>query len=439
MQPITASKARIIGRLSDFLDGLIIFCTLIIVNSTATTFTSQFPDFSNFSEPAWMMAGTALFILLAIALQIKIHSLGHEFVRLWNNQKPLIIFVIFCGFTMLWSTYELASLYEFSLMLFATLAASYFVIRFPYKKILSIIYYFGAFSIILSVVLLLTLPDYSRLNNVVFNGAWRGVFWHRNHMGSLMALFSTFYLFDMVLNWKNWRRVSVSLVLFIASSVLVFGSWSATGIIIFFVLIGHLVLGIMWLRFRDKLSRKQYYILLGVFVGLVLVLLLNIDLIFGLLRRSSTLTGRTPIWEDMLVNLWPVRPLFGYGFGAIWNQEYYRVLIQTRHYWAYEVFFGDNGFIDILLNTGLIGLGLFLYFFGRVGINNVKLFIQHHDLGLLPPALIFIYVLWANISYSFLCEVDQFVWLLLVLSSFLPVKVLEEKITAPSKTSNPQP
>lgn len=439
MQPLTASKARMISRLSGFLDGLIIFCTLLIVNSTATTFTSQFPDFSNFSEPAWMMAGTAIFILAAIALQIKIHSFGRNFAQLWKSQKPLVLFVFFCAFTLLWSTYELASLYEFILMLFATLAASYFVIRFSYRKILAIIYYFGAVSIILSVVLLLTLPDYSRLNNVVFNGAWRGIFWHRNHMGSLMALFSTQYLYDLILNWKNWRRVSISLVLFITSSVLVFGSWSATGIIIFCVLNAHLVLALLWLRFRDKLARKHYYILMGVFVVLILGLLLNMDLIFGLLRRSSSLTGRTPIWEDMLVNLWPVRPLFGYGFGAIWNQEYYRVLIQTRHYWAYEVFFGDNGFMDILLNTGLIGLSLFLFYFVRLGINNAKLFVQHHDLELLPPALIFVYVLWANISYSFLCEVDHFVWMLLVITSFLPLKILEEKTIAQSKTNSPQP
>ena len=428
-----------ISRLSGFLDGMIIFCTLLIVNSTATTFTSQFPDFSNFSEPAWMMAGTAIFILTAIALQIKIHSLDRNFSQLWKSQKPLVIFVIFCAFTLLWSTYELASVYEFILMLFATLAASYFVIRFSYWKILAIIYYFGAVSIILSVVLLLTLPDYSRLNNMVFNGAWRGIFWHRNHMGSLMALFGTLYLYDLVLNWKNWRRVSVNLVLFIASTVLVFGSWSATGIIIFFVLNAHLVLALLWLRFRDKLTRRHYFILLGGSVILVLGSLLNLDPIFGLLQRTSSLTGRTPIWEDMLVNLWPVKPLFGYGFGAIWNQEYYRLLIQTRHQWTYEVFFGDNGFMDILLNTGLIGLSLFLFYFVRLGINNGKLFIQHHDLELLPPVLIFVYVLWANISYSFLCEVDQFVWLLLMLSSFLPLKVLGEKTIAHSKISNPQP
>lgn len=428
-----------ISRLSGFLDGLIVLCTLLIVNSTATTFTSQFPDFAKFSEPAWMMVGTALFILFAIALQIRIHSLGQEFLRFWKNQKPLIIFVIFCAFTLLWSTFELASLYEFSLMLFATLAASYFVIRFPYKKILSIIYCFGAVSIILSVALLITLPDYSRLNNVVFNGAWRGIFWHRNHMGSLMAFFSTLYLYDLVINWKKWRRVSVSLVLLITSSVLVFGSWSATGIIIFFVLNAHLVLALLWLQYRENLNRRHYLIILGVFAVLALGLLLNLDLIFRLLQRSSSLTGRTPIWEDMLVNLWPVKPLFGYGFGAIWNQEYYRVLIQTRHEWTYEVFFGDNGFIDILLNTGLVGFCLFLYFFVKVGINNVKLFIDRHDLELLPPVLLFVYVLWANISYSFLCEVDQFAWMLLVIASFLPLKALEEKMIAQSKTNNPQP
>jgi O-antigen ligase len=275
--------------------------------------------------------------------------------------------------------------------------------------------------------------------NQVFNGAWRGIFWHRNHMGSLMAFFSSLSLFYVAAKWGNWKHVTFNALMFVLSSVLVFGSWSATGIIIYFVLNAHLVLALLWLRYRLHLNRKRYLIILGIILTAVCVLIFNLDVIFQLLRRSSTLTGRTFIWEDMLVNLWPQRPLFGYGFGAIWNQEYYRVLIQTRHSWAFQVYFADNGFLDLLLNTGLIGLGLFLVFFVRTGIQALQLFIRQHSVLSVIPVLVFAYVFWANISYSFLSEVDQFVWMLLIISAFLPIKLAGENATANSKTSSPQP
>jgi O-antigen ligase len=439
MQTSGESRARLFLRISRYLDILIIFSTLLIINSTATTFTSQFPVLTDITDPAWSMVGAAVFMLLLMALQIKILSLGRTFVELWKQQKALIIFLIFCAFTLLWSTYELASLYEFSLMLFATLAASYFVIRFPFKSNLKIVYWFGVITAILSVILLLTNHDYSRLENAVFNGAWRGIFWHRNHMGSLMAFFSALFMYEIVMNWRNWKKVIFNFVLFMTASVLAFGSWSATGIIIYFILNSQLVLALLWLRFRDKLTRKHYLILLGVFLAALLVLIFNLDHIFQVLRRSSTLTGRTPIWEDMLVNLWPQKPLFGYGFGAIWNQEYYRVLIQTRHSWGNQVFFADNGFLDLLLNTGAIGLGLFLVFFIRTGIQAFKLFIRQHDLNSIFPVLVIVYVFWANISYSFLSEVDQFVWMLLILSAFLTIRLSDEKTTVVNKSNSPQP
>jgi len=246
-------------------------------------------------------------------------------------------------------------------------------------------------------------------------------------------------LFYMVTKWGNWKHVVFNSLMFALSSVLVFGSWSATGIIIYFVLNGHLVLAMLWLRYRQQLNRKRYMIILGIFLAALFVFIFNLDVIFQLFRRSSTLTGRTFIWEDILVNLWTQKPIFGYGFGAIWNQEYYRVLIQTRHSWAFQVYFADNGFLDLLLNTGLIGLGLFLVFFVCTGIHAFRLLLKQHNMLSVFPVLVLVYVFWANISYSFLSEVDQFVWMLLILSAFLPIKLAGEKATANSKTNNPHP
>src|SRR5205807_796804 len=70
----------------------------------------------------------------------------------------------------------------------------------------------------------------------------------------------------------------------------------------------------------------------------------------------ESLTGRTPLWAE-LMRYAAERPWTGYGFGAFWNPEY-MLAIWAVIPWHPPV--GHNGFLDELLATGAIGLGLFL-------------------------------------------------------------------------------
>ena len=88
------------------------------------------------------------------------------------------------------------------------------------------------------------------------------------------------------------------------------------------------------------------------------------------------MTGRTFIWADLLTRVWPERPILGYGFGALWMIEAFRTSMQVRHNWPYQVFFGDNGFLDFLLNLGVVGFGLFMMYFVKVGINSIKVLVR---------------------------------------------------------------
>lgn len=426
-------------KITSLFDYFIIFFAYLVTNITAFAFIWQFPDFSDKTEAPWLFAGVSLCLLPLLILQIKALSLGGEIKNTLRKIKDLAPFIVFCFFTIIWSTYQLATIYELIQMVFATIFAIYISVRFKLKNTLTILLIYALFSMITSSLLIMFDPNLAKLNNRVFLGAWRGIFWHRNHFGSLMALFSCLFLLKLALDFHKKWLAFLWLAFFLISAILVWGSRSATGVLVFIILNGLLALLFIWLKYQKQLSKRHYAWLLVFFGGGLIVALFNLEFVFGLLGRNTTMTGRTPLWADLISRVWMERPFLGYGFGALWNQESFRMALTERHGWGYMIYFGDNGYLDILLNTGIIGFFLFLVFFVTTGVRSFRALWLNRDLISVLPLLLFVYVFWANISYSFFFEVDQFVWMLLVLSSVLSTQVLEPANKLPSKVNSPQP
>jgi hypothetical protein len=85
------------------------------------------------------------------------------------------------------------------------------------------------------------------------------------------------------------------------------------------------------------------------------------ELIFQVLGRDATLTGRTRLW-DILLPVIGNRPILGYGYDAFWagmKPEVLSVWIEAGRL----VPVADNGYFDLCLSLGIVGLGLFLYVF----------------------------------------------------------------------------
>ena len=78
------------------------------------------------------------------------------------------------------------------------------------------------------------------------------------------------------------------------------------------------------------------------------------------LKNLTSLSGRVPLW-NVLYNYVAERPIAGNGFGAFWNAEH---LEQVYTLAGWRAVVAHNGFVDELLATGIIGLLLFLLFWG---------------------------------------------------------------------------
>ena len=69
----------------------------------------------------------------------------------------------------------------------------------------------------------------------------------------------------------------------------------------------------------------------------------------SLLGRDTTLTGRTEVWADVLPAR-EQRPILGYGFGSFWTDARREL---------YDIPTAHNGYLDILLELGEVGLMLY--------------------------------------------------------------------------------
>ena len=357
--------------------------------------------------------------MLAIFLLSK-GQLSPKYFEAWKKNKFLVAFLAYAMVSALWTIYLPATLNKLFFLLFSTILGSYIAVRYGRRGSLDVLTWIGAICCVLSIWIVQFLPFIGVMQNEPFVGSWTGMFWHRNHTGNIFAFFNMIFLFRFLLDDEATRLEKTLFAFFyILTALIVFGSRSATGIVVFLFL--HFVVGlvVIWLKFNQRIIRWHYYVSVTILLLAFLVFITNTGFFFGLLGRSSNMTGRVPLWLDLFQNFYLQNPLFGSGFGALWMLKSFRIQMQIRHGWPYQVYFADNGFFDILLNTGLVGLLLFMFSYLSYGLRSFRQAIRIKSWLYFFPLLTFLYILIGNLTYSFLLEVDQFVWMIFIIMAFI--------------------
>lgn len=402
--------ARLWNVFTRIFEGLVLFCIFVFLNSWAFLGSTQFPDVSLFNGIAWGIT-PGLILVTAFMLGLVWQKGGLlVLVRVLSNNRWLVLFILVSCLSLLWTVYLPATLYELSLLLFSLAAAAYIAVHLRVQGFIAALTWMACLATLVSLALVLY-NDVGVMLNEPFVGSWRGLFWHRNHAGSLMAFFNMLFLARFL--WDDGLRTGGRLLcaaFYLLTALHVFGSRSAAGILIFMFLNLSVAVFYFWLKLREKLVPAHYYVFfIGLAVGF-LIFVSDLEFFFGLLGRTANMTGRTPLWKDLLENFYLEKPLLGYGYGALWMQESFRELMQSRHGWKYPVYFADNGFLDILLNLGAIGLFLFLGMYMQAARRGIQRIRETHSWKYIFLFLVLLYVTVANVAYSFLLEVDHFVW-----------------------------
>jgi exopolysaccharide production protein ExoQ len=372
--------------------------------------------------------------ILLMVLELKWGHGFQKFLHFCVSNWPVFVFVLLAVVSLIWSILLGAALSKVFVLIAATFAGIYFGSQFRISKILQILSWMFIIICVGSLFFIFFLPDLGVMSFEIYGGAWAGIFWHRNYLGCIMALGMAVFLINLLSLRKPIRfQFFLNLVFFFVAAFLIFKSKSATGTITAVVLLFVTILIYVWTLIRQKLRIKHYLIFLGVLLIGVVAVLLNLNFLLGILGRNTSLTGRIPMWTYLFNNFISHRLILGYGYGSFWHLEGIRVGIAQVLDWSYPVLIGDNGFVDILVNLGVVGLVIFIGLMTTGIYFAVKKLLQKRTLISAFPLIYFVFFLVANISLSLILESESFTWFLGVALVVSIRSLKDESIPAETK------
>jgi exopolysaccharide production protein ExoQ len=291
----------------------------------------------------WMWAVIDLVALVACALH------GRQFIRVASRQPLILAFVVWGISTTAWSEDPMLSLRR-TVALACTVALGFFLgMRFELKELLRIVAWTLAIAALASIAAGVLFPSFAIQYNL--DGAWRGVFVQKNTMARVIGL--AVMVFSYLLLESRRNRLLYLILLFL-SVALIGLSRAVTAIIVSFLTVSQLLCLKLRLRPAQSIALSAFVLLLG--LGGTLFALGHTDAIFAFIGKDASLTGRTDVWRESFAAVLQ-RPLLGAGWDVFWmgpEADAIRDLVhwQTPH--------SHNAFLDLALNTGLVGLGIFL-------------------------------------------------------------------------------
>jgi exopolysaccharide production protein ExoQ len=201
-------------------------------------------------------------------------------------------------------------------------------------------------------------PRYGIMSAYDLEGDWRGVFIHKNSLGSIMAvgLFTQLYLLAARTGRIGWR---------IFWAILFFGvvllSRSTTALVTCLLYLSMFFLYVVWLQHK-ALGYGVGLMLVFFLIAIGIVLAVDPESVLGLLGKDATLTGRTDVWAAVL-DLIGQRPLLGWGYRAMFvDGDPTTDWIWERVGWQTPG--AHNSLLEITLELGVIGLFSFLMILG---------------------------------------------------------------------------
>ncbi len=392
------------------LDLLLIFGIFFLSNASAFLYVVWIvPDIVFIESVIWLT-----FAALSVLILNK-HNLLSKFFKNLKKNWIILPFFIFSGFSIFWSVYWEISLYRWLILLFTIITGGYIGLRYSIKEIIKLLSVFGIYILFLSTVLVFFMPKIGVMNYYIIQGAWKGLYWHKNHMGLIAAFINILFLINIVYSLQSKEKnILFWGMLYLFSLLFVYQTDSVAAYITTMGLHGLILLALFLLKFGKKISRSHYFIFIIVLIFASLILYINADRLFGIFNRNTTLTGRVPMWTYLFDTYISKRPIGGYGFNAFWYIDSYRVDIGLAAGYPDPIVIADNGFIDILVNTGFVGLILFLIFYFCAWWRSIRYAGKAREINGIFPVILMSFTLLANISWSLIFENEGYFMLIMI-------------------------
>jgi exopolysaccharide production protein ExoQ len=324
----------------------------------------------------------------------------------------IILFLLFCVLAIVcvsavWSQYPDITIRRSIALLGTSFFSLYFATRYSFKEQMKLLLTAFGVAVFMSFIFAIALPKYGRMSGQ-HEGAWRGIYLHKNGLGSTMALSAI--LFFIAIKADNSRRI-VKWTGFIFSFLLILLSTSKSALVSFFGLFVLLHLG-MILRWQYELMVPCFLGAIALMSSLGMWLLDNADSLLRAMGKDPTLTGRTDMWPYIVETIL-ARPWFGYGYESFW-QGFDSDAAYVWYSIGWEPTHPHNGLLELLLVFGAIGTFTFLLLFFIGLFRSLVMLRLTRNAIYLWPLMFLSYTIFSNIAETKVLEYNNLSWVLFI-------------------------
>jgi exopolysaccharide production protein ExoQ len=340
-----------------------------------------------------------------------------RFIYVATRDKLLLLLIGIAMLSVLWSFAPQITLRREVALIGTTLFGAYLATRYTLDELLRLLAWALGIAALLSLIFALMLPSYGIMSGAYASESWQGVFaGGKNVLGRTMALSAIVFVL-LALSTRKHRLVLWSG--FVLSTGLLWMSDSVTSLISLFTV---LLLLPLYQALRWRYILFASLLILAVVVGGIAVtwLLANAEDVLGVLGRDPTLTNRTELWPAV-IEMIRQHPWLGYGYGAFWlgwsgesaHVSLWAVLANGAALYP-PYLHAHNGFLDLWLDLGVLGLATFALGFSLAALRAVSWVRATKTATGLWPLVFLTFIFLYNFTESSILAHNNVFWVLYV-------------------------
>ena len=273
----------------------------------------------------------------------------------------LLILVSVAIASIFWSANPSNTAYQARLLLRPTIFGVYLAMQYTPREQIRLLSWTIGIIMILSLASSLLFPSYG-IQEINGTLAWRGIYTHKQLFGRQMGFAASLFIINIFDKRSNRWIAIIGLSLGFALILL---SKSKSGLIFF--LFSLVIIPIYNFNKLRKIRLLLFLILLLIFSIVSFLVTVNFEyIVVDFLGKDIELNGRLPLWT-LAIEKGLEQPWLGYGYRGFWSSDVsdsvlynsWAVLEEEFRNRTIE-FHSHNGFIDLFLELGLIGILIFL-------------------------------------------------------------------------------
>ena len=300
------------------------------------------------------------FPIYTVILGLTLMRLGGVGKALLHSPALVLMLVVTIG-SIFWSIDPQVTARRCIAVGFTTLAGISLAERFAWPRLLEVVGAAFGITVLISIFNVVLIP---RLGIMQFDfpGAWRGAWTHKNMLGYYMSVAFIVFVAAAAANPQRRRLWSIAAA---AAVALILLSDSKTSLVSCLIGAGCMVL-MSASRRGPAWAVAGTYLLGSALLGVTLTMLVAPNLLFGLIGKDATFTGRTEIWSAVMRQI-ALRPMLGYGYGAVWdNHSIWGPLPWISKQQGFVVHEAHNSWLGVWLELGYVGLIAWTLLFAAV-------------------------------------------------------------------------